>query len=57
LEEALHDFDEAVRRQRECLDRSPPENRAELQARLETYKNGQLFRDGSVGQVEKVVTT
>jgi Zn-dependent membrane protease YugP len=50
-------FEEAVRWQGQCLDRSPAEKKAELRARLQTYEGGQPSRDEPLRQMEEVVTT
>jgi Tfp pilus assembly protein PilF len=42
-------FNEAVRWQQSCVDTSPAETKAELQARLAMYKDGQPFRELTVG--------
>jgi Zn-dependent membrane protease YugP/Tfp pilus assembly protein PilF len=38
-------FEEAIRVQADCLDKSPPQAKAELQARLDLYRARQPFRD------------
>ncbi|MCI0462921.1 MAG: zinc metallopeptidase [Gemmataceae bacterium] len=46
------DFTEAVRWQAKCLDESPPEAKAELQARLDLYRARRPFRDRPLGMPE-----